>query len=298
MPGWASVPGGVIAVVRAGAAAEARTIVHGLARACVPAIELTMTVPGAVEIIAELAGSGLQTVLGAGQCWTGTVLGAGTVLDPAEASACAAAGARFLVSPVTDADVLAEAHRCGVPYVGGALTPTEVLASMRAGADAVELFPVGSMGGAGYLRALREPLPGLRAVVSGGIAAGEVGDYLAAGAHAVCLGGALIDREAARRGDVDAVAAWARAALGRISAALRSGPGRYGAALVAFTGEGHGNRYLASQLSLVAQLPRARPSSGGLRPARCECVPVMAGSMPYECGLPRWASGLRGGWCP
>jgi 2-dehydro-3-deoxyphosphogluconate aldolase/(4S)-4-hydroxy-2-oxoglutarate aldolase len=212
----------VIAVVRAGAAPEARTIVHGLARACVPAIELTMTVPGAVEIIAELAGSGLQTVLGAG-----------TVLDPAEASACAAAGARFLVSPVTDADVLAEAHRCGVPYVGGALTPTEVLASMRAGADAVKLFPVGSMGGAGYLRALREPLPGLRAVVSGGIAAGEVGDYLAAGAHAVCLGGALIDREAARRGDVDAVAAWARAALGRISAALRSGPGRYGAALVA-----------------------------------------------------------------
>jgi 2-dehydro-3-deoxyphosphogluconate aldolase/(4S)-4-hydroxy-2-oxoglutarate aldolase len=222
------VPGGVIAVVRAGAAAEARTIVHGLARACVPAIELTMTVPGAVEIIAELAGSSLQTVRGAGTVLeAGTVLGAGTVLDPAEASACAAAGARFLVSPVTDADVLAEAHRCGVPYVGGALTPTEVLASMRAGADAVKLFPVGSMGGAGYLRALREPLPGLRAVVSGGIAAGEVGDYLAAGAHAVCLGGALIDREAARRGDVDAVAAWARAALDRISAALRRGAGGF-----------------------------------------------------------------------
>ena len=72
---------------------------------------------------------------------------------------------------------------------------------------------------AGYLRALREPLPGLRAVVSGGIAAGEVGDYLAAGAHAVCLGGALIDRAAARRGDVGGVAARARAALDRMSAA-------------------------------------------------------------------------------
>jgi 2-dehydro-3-deoxyphosphogluconate aldolase/(4S)-4-hydroxy-2-oxoglutarate aldolase len=211
----------VIAVVRAGSAAEARTIVRGLARAAVPAIELTMTVPDAVGIIAELAGEvgalaaglGSQRVLG-----SQTVLGAGTVLDPADAAACAGAGARFLVSPVTDVAVLGEAHRCGIPYVGGALTPTEVLASMRAGADAVKLFPVGSVGGAGYLRALREPLPGLRAVVSGGIAAGEVGGYLAAGAHAVCLGGALIDREAARRGDVDEVAAWARAALDRISA--------------------------------------------------------------------------------
>ena len=205
----AAVPGGVIAVVRAASAAEARTVVSGLARAGVAAVELTMTVPDAVEIIAELAGS---------DAMSGTVLGAGTVLDPAEAGACARAGARFLVSPVTDAAVLAAAHRCGIPYVGGALTPTEVLASMRADADAVKLFPVGSVGGAGYLRALREPLPGLRAVVSGGIAAGEVGDYLAAGAHAVCLGGALIDREAARRGDVDAVTAWARAALDRISA--------------------------------------------------------------------------------
>ena len=210
----APVPGGVIAVVRAASAAEARTIVRGLVRAGMPAVELTLTVPDAVQVIAEFAESGSVS---SGSV-SGTVLGAGTVLDPAEAAACAAAGARFLVSPVTDAAVLAEAHRCGVPYVGGALTPTEVLASMRAGADAVKLFPVGSMGGAGYLRTLREPLAGLRAVVSGGIAAGEVRDYLAAGAHAVCLGGALIDREAARRGDVDAVAAWARAALDRISA--------------------------------------------------------------------------------
>ena len=195
-------------MVRAATAAEARTIVRGLARAAMPAIELTMTVPDAVGIIAELAG----------EVGAGTVPGAGTVLDPADAEACAGAGAQFLVSPVTDAAVLEEAHRCGVPYVGGALTPIEVLASMRAGADAVKLFPVGSVGGAGYLRALREPLPGLQAVVSGGIAAGEVGGYLAAGAHAVCLRGALIDREAARLGDIAAVAAWARAALDRISA--------------------------------------------------------------------------------
>ena len=112
--------------------------------------------------------------------------------------------------------MLARAHDHGVPYVGGALTPTEVLASMRAGSDAVKLFPVGSVGGPAYLRALREPLPGLRAVVSGGIGAAEVRDYLAAGAHAVCLGGALIDRAAASRGDVEAIAARARQALAQI----------------------------------------------------------------------------------
>jgi 2-dehydro-3-deoxyphosphogluconate aldolase/(4S)-4-hydroxy-2-oxoglutarate aldolase len=197
-----SVPGGVIAVVRAGTAAEGRTIVRGLIGAGVPAIELTMTVPEAVSIIGSFSSS---------------FVGAGTVLDAASCASCVSAGARFIVSPVTDPDVLEEAHRGGVPYVGGALTPTEVLASMRAGADAVKIFPVGAVGGAGYLRTLREPLPALRAVVSGGIAVGEVGGYLAAGAHAVCLGGALIDREAARRGDVDAVAAWARRVMREIT---------------------------------------------------------------------------------
>ena len=154
-----AVPAGVITVVRAPAAGQARAIVRGLILAAVPAVELTMTVPGAVQIIAEFAAAALSG---------GTVLGAGTVLDPEACSACAEAGAAVIVSPVTDPAVLARAHDRGVPYVGGALTPTEVLASMRAGSDAVKLFPVGSVGGAGYLRALREPLPGLRAVVSGG----------------------------------------------------------------------------------------------------------------------------------
>ena len=205
------VPAGVIAVVRAASPGECRTIVRGLVRAAVPAIELTMTVPDAVTIIGEFADGGVAA--------SRTVLGAGTVLDPAACAACVAAGATFIVSPVTEPGVLEQAHRRGVPYIGGALTPTEVLASMRAGSDAVKLFPVGAVGGVGYLRALREPLPALRAVVSGGITAGEAGGYLAAGAHAVCLGGALIDREAARRGDVDAVAIRARRVLEEITEA-------------------------------------------------------------------------------
>jgi 2-dehydro-3-deoxyphosphogluconate aldolase/(4S)-4-hydroxy-2-oxoglutarate aldolase len=229
------VPAGVIAVVRAATAGECRAIVRGLILAGVPAIELTLTVPDAVALIrefaAELAGAGPSpgagpdagpgpgpgTGPGPGK---GTVLGAGTVLDAAQCAAVAEAGATFIVSPVTDAAVLSESRRHGAGYVGGALTPTEVLASMRAGADAVKLFPVGSVGGASYLRALREPLPELRAVVSGGISAGEAPGYFAAGAHAVCLGGALIDRDAARRGDVPAVAAKARLVLGQIAAGV------------------------------------------------------------------------------
>src|SRR5580698_986515 len=197
------VPAGVIAVVRAATAAQARAIVHGLVRAAVPAIELTLTVPGALTILAEAARAVARP-------------GSGTVLGRRACQEAVAAGARFVVSPVTDPPVLEQAHRDGVPYVGGALTPTEVLASMRAGADAVKLFPVGSVGGAAYLRALREPLPGLRAVVSGGIGAADAQGYLAAGAHAVCLGGALIDRAAASRGDVGAVAARARQGLAQV----------------------------------------------------------------------------------
>lgn len=184
-------------------------MVRGLIQAEVPAIELTMTVPNAVELIREF-GSYLA------DAHAGTILGAGTVLDSAQCAACAGAGARFIVSPVTDVSVLEEAHRHGAAYVGGALTPTEVLASMRAGADATKLFPIGSVGGAEYLRTLREPLPELRAVVSGGISADEASGYFAAGAHAVCLGGALIDRDAARRGDVTAVEAKARRVMGQI----------------------------------------------------------------------------------
>jgi 2-dehydro-3-deoxyphosphogluconate aldolase/(4S)-4-hydroxy-2-oxoglutarate aldolase len=201
------VPSGLIAVVRAATVSECSTIVRGLVKAGVPAIEVTMTVPDAPAVIAELAGSG-------------AIVGAGTVLDPDSCRRCIDAGARFIVSPVTDAAVLEQAHQAGVPYIGGALTPTEVVASMRAGADAIKLFPIGAVGGVAYLRALREPLPDLRAVISGGMTVGDAAGYLGAGAHAICLGGALIDRDAARRGDTDAVEGKARLVLGDLKEAL------------------------------------------------------------------------------
>ncbi|MCU1493765.1 MAG: 2-dehydro-3-deoxyphosphogluconate aldolase [Acidimicrobiaceae bacterium] len=201
------VPTGLIAVVRAASDAECRTIVRGLVDAGVEAIEITMTVPGAVSVLAELAGMS-------------AAIGAGTVLDVDACRDCADAGAAFIVSPVTDESVLDVAHANGIPYIGGALSPSEVVAGLRLGVDATKLFPVGSMGGAAYLRTLREPLPDIKAVVSGGIGVADIQSYVAAGAHAICMGGALIDRSAARAGDVETVAAHARKVLGVVNAAV------------------------------------------------------------------------------
>ncbi len=197
----------LIAVVRSASPLECRTIVRGLVEAGVPGIEITMTVPDGVQLIREFAPEPV-------------VLGAGTVLDVATAEACVHAGAAFLVSPVSDAEVVGAAHDAGVPYVGGALTPTEIHASLRMGCDAVKIFPIGSIGGARYLETVREPLPELRAVVSGGVEPGDATAYFRAGAVALCMGGALIDRAAARRGDAKAVAdkaAEALAAIGEVA---------------------------------------------------------------------------------
>lgn len=189
-----SAPKGIICVVRAASPEEALTIGQGVRAAGVDAIEVTFTVPGAVDVIAELRRT------------PGAAVGAGTVRSAAQAEQALGAGAEFLVSPALRTEVVAAAHRGGVPAVPGALTPAEVEACLDSGATHVKIFPIGSVGGAAYIRALSEPLPEVHWVVSGGISVEDVASYRAAGCHAVCLGGALIDRRAAGAGDVDAVA--------------------------------------------------------------------------------------------
>lgn len=199
-------PAGIVAVVRAPTAREALTIGLGLARGGVGTIEITLTVPGAVEVIAELSRD------------PAVLVGAGTVLDAAAVAAVAGAGAAFVVAPDTDPLVLDAARAHGLPMVPGALTPTEIRRAWVLGAAAVKVFPVGSVGGPAYVRAVREPLPDVPLVVSGGISLAAVADHLAAGVRAVCLGSALIDRTAAAAGDTDAVAEHARAALAELAA--------------------------------------------------------------------------------
>lgn len=146
-------------------------------------IEFTLTVPGVYELIEEFA---------RGSRGDGLVVGAGTVLEPAEAHRAVAAGARFLVSPVTDEEVIAAARELGVAVMPGTHTPTEMLRAHRAGAQLVKLFPAPA-GGPVWLSSLLGPLPFLKVVPTNGVDAANIGDWLAAGAWAAGFTTPLFD---------------------------------------------------------------------------------------------------------
>lgn len=132
------------------------------------------------------------------------LLGAGTVTTPAHASEAADAGARFLVSPGLDDEVVAAMLATGLTTMAGALTPTEVMRATRLGVDVVKVFP-GSLGGPSYLRSLRGPFPDVPFMPTGGVSAANVGDWFAAGAVAVGAGGELASASDIREGDFEAV---------------------------------------------------------------------------------------------
>lgn len=184
---------GVIAVIRADSAEVATTLALGMEGTAVDAIEVTMTVPDAISVIRDLTGR------------LGVPLGVGTVTDPAMVEPAAAAGAEFIVGPGHQRDVVNAALEAGVPVVPGALTPTEILTAWEAGATAVKVFPVSSVGGPAYVEAVRAPLPHIPLIVSGGIRPDEVDAYRAAGALGVSLGSGLVDPATAATGDVEAV---------------------------------------------------------------------------------------------
>ena len=170
---------GVIAVVRAREAKGIATIARALQAGGVHAVEITLTTSGAVGAIAELARDEAM------------LIGAGTVLDAAAAGSVLDAGARFVVSPTLEPDVIRACRDRNVPCIPGAFTPTEVLAAWRAGASLVKLFPAVTVG-PGFVRELLGPLPSLRIVPSGGVTLESVGDWIRAGAAAVSVGGALL----------------------------------------------------------------------------------------------------------
>lgn len=171
---------GLVAVIRVADPGTAEVIARGLAATSVDLIEITLTIPSAVEVIGALVKDGL-----------GGRIGAGTVRTPDQAERAVAAGATFLVSPHTDVDLIALAGARGVPYVAGALTPSEVTAAISAGAAAAKVFPVGSVGGADYVRLLREPFPEVALMASGGISPAAAPAYFDAGCDAVCVGRGL-----------------------------------------------------------------------------------------------------------
>ena len=198
---------GVIAVVRAESPETALRIVEAVRAGGVEAIEITMTVPGALSVIADLAAR-----YAAGEM----LIGAGTVLDAETAVAAVHAGAEFLVSPALNKGMVRAAHRYQKVCMAGAMTPTEVIAVMESGCDFVKLFP-GSLLGPEGARAIKGPLPQASLIPTGGVSVENAGEWIKAGCEAVGVGGELT--AGARSGDYDAVTSAARQLVAAVRAA-------------------------------------------------------------------------------
>lgn len=200
---------GILPVVRATSAAEAMMAVEAIRAGGIPILEITLTVPGAVEIIADLTR----------RLGDAALVGAGTVLDAGSAERCIDAGARFVVSPSLDLPTVELCRRRGVAVFPGALTPTEIVTAWRAGADAVKVFPANAVGGAAYVRSLKAPLPQIELIPTGGVSLGTVAQLIGAGALALGVGADLVDLAAIRRGDAEAVTGKARQYVAAVAAA-------------------------------------------------------------------------------
>jgi 2-dehydro-3-deoxyphosphogluconate aldolase/(4S)-4-hydroxy-2-oxoglutarate aldolase len=177
---------GLLPVLRASSAEEALALAEAIAEGGISAIEVTMTVPGAVEVIQTLIRQTGDRIL----------IGAGTVLDPETARACMLAGAAFIVSPSLNLRTIEICHRYSVPVIPGALTPTEVVTAWEAGADIVKVFPCSAMGGAKYLKSLKAPFPQIELIPTGGVSLATAAEFLAAGAFALGVGADLVDPQA------------------------------------------------------------------------------------------------------
>lgn len=198
----------VVAVLRAPSAAAAIQTVEALIAGGVTGIEVTYSTPDAAAVIRELRARHGDSIY----------LGAGTVLDAAQATEAVAAGAEFLVSPGTEPTLAAAMLDTGVTVLAGALTPSEVMATLACGVHVVKLFPA-SLGGPAFLRALRGPFPDVHFVPTGGVRADNLGEWLAAGAVAVGAGSDLCSPKAMAAGDWEAITATAQqfsAAVSRV----------------------------------------------------------------------------------
>ena len=186
---------GIVPVIRASSAELAIKVADAVCAGGIPIVEITMTVPGAIDVIAQLAKSIGSHVL----------IGAGTVLDSEIAMQCIDAGAEFIVSPGFDPETVRTVNRIGKFMMAGALTPTEVIIAWKAGSDFVKVFPCGAVGGAKYIKALKAPLPQVPLVPTGGVNLETAADFIRAGAAALGIGGELVSSSALKSGDTSEI---------------------------------------------------------------------------------------------
>ncbi len=190
----------VVAVVRAPDPGSAIAGIAALVRGGIRAIEVTYSTPDAAAVLTQVKAEHGDEI----------VVGAGTVTSALQAAESAEAGAEFLVSPGTTAKVASAIRDTGLPFALGALTPSEVMTAVELGADVVKLFPA-SLGGTSYLSSLREPFPDVPLMPTGGVNAGNVREWLDAGAFCVGAGGSLMPSDLLARGDHEEITRRARA---------------------------------------------------------------------------------------
>lgn len=190
---------GMVAIIRSPSGEQLVQVARALHEGGIDVIEVTFTVPGVLEIISQVKRELGKNIL----------LGAGTVLDPETARMALLAGAEFIVAPNTNTDVIKLCQRYGKLVMPGAFTPTEIVTAWEAGADIIKIFPADSVG-PGYLKAIHGPLPQVRLLPTGGVDLTTIASFLQAGACAVGLGSALVEKKALEEKNWDRVRELAR----------------------------------------------------------------------------------------
>jgi len=196
---------GILPAARVSAEVDARFAAEIIYRSGIPVIEITMTVPGAIDVIAHVA-----------KTLPDMVVGAGTVLDTETARRCLDAGAKFITSTGLVMDVVEFTVKNGITVMPGAMTPSEVIAAWKAGGDFVKIFPCAQLGGPDYIRALKVPLPKIKLIATGGVNQQTAARFIAAGASVIGIGGELMPPEALRKRNEGWVSELTRRYLGLV----------------------------------------------------------------------------------
>jgi 2-dehydro-3-deoxyphosphogluconate aldolase/(4S)-4-hydroxy-2-oxoglutarate aldolase len=185
---------GLVPVLRAESEAQALALADAIAAGGVTVLEVTMTVPGAIQVIRQLV-----------KARPDILVGAGTVLDAETARMCILEGAQFVVSPALKLATIEMCHRYGVAVLPGALTPTEIVTAWEAGADVVKVFPASALGGAKYLKSVKAPLPQVELIPTGGVSLATAAEFLEAGAFALGVGADLVNPKAIADGHPETI---------------------------------------------------------------------------------------------
>jgi len=192
--------GGVVPVVRAKSTNDAMKIVYAIKEGGINTVEITMTIPGAIGVMEEVAKKFGDEVL----------LGAGTVLDAETARTSILAGAEFVVSPCLNEDLIRICKRYAKMVIPGAMTPTEILKAWEMGADIVKVFPAGNLGGPKYIKAIKAPLPQILLNPTGGVNLENAAEFIRAGASIISVGSALVDKKAVAEGKFEVLTSKAK----------------------------------------------------------------------------------------